>query len=145
MKTVKEIEIKLQNKPGALSEINELLGANGINILALTIRTTGGAGTLDFVATDPTRVVNILESGGYEPKLKEVLAAEAPHHPGALHALLKPLKLAGVNIEYIYSSISSHGVGDRTIILLGVDNLAAAHDALTREWIQLYGEELYNF
>jgi hypothetical protein len=145
MKTVKEIEIKLQNKPGVLSEINELLGANGINILALTIRTTGGSGKLDFVATDPTRVVNILESAGYKPKLKEVLAVEAPHHPGALHALLKPLKLAGVNIEYFYSSISSHGMGDRTIILLGVDNLSAAHDALAREWIQLYGEELYNF
>ncbi len=70
MKTVKEIEIKLQNKPGALSEINELLGANGINILALTIRTTGGAGTLDFVATDPTRVVNILESGAMSPNSK---------------------------------------------------------------------------
>jgi hypothetical protein len=145
MKTVKEIEIKLQNKPGALSEINELLGANGINIMALTLRTSGATGTLDFVASDPTRVVNILESAGYEPKLQEVLAVEAPHHPGGLHALLKPLKLAGVNIEYIYSCISSHGVGDRTIILLGVDNLSAAHDALTREWIQLYGEELYNY
>lgn len=145
MKTVKEIEIKLQNKPGALSEINELLGANGINILALTVRASEGQGTVDFVATDPTRVINILESAGYEPKLQEALAAELPQHPGALNALLKPLKLAGVNIEYIYSCISAHGVGDRTVILLGVDNIAAAHDALTREWIQLYGEELYNF
>ena len=56
MKTVKEIAVKLENKPGVLSEISELLGANGINIIALTVRTEGPIGTLSFVATDPTRV-----------------------------------------------------------------------------------------
>jgi len=89
--------------------------------------------------------VSILQSAGYESKVQEIIAVEAPHHPGSLHALLKPLKLAGVNIERFYSCISSHGAGDSTIILLGVDNLSAAHEALTREWIKLYGEELYNF
>jgi hypothetical protein len=145
MKTVKEVAVQLQNKPGALSEISELLAANGINILALTVRTEGSVGTLNFVVTDPARVINILESAGYSPTIQEILAAEAPHHPGGLNALLKPLKLASVNVGYLYSCIGSHGAGDETIILLGVDNLAAAHDALTKEWIRLYGEELYNY
>jgi hypothetical protein len=145
MKTVKEVAVKLENRPGTLSEISELLASNGINILALTVRTEGPLGTLHFVVTDPTRVLNILESGGYSPTVQEILAAEAPHHPGGLNALLKPLKLAGVNVSHLYSCIGSHGAGDETIILLGVDNLAAAHDALEREWIRLYGEELYNY
>jgi hypothetical protein len=145
MKTVKEVAVKLENRPGALSELSELLAANGINILALTVRTEGPLGTLHFVVTDPARVVNILESAGYSPTVQEILAAEAPHHPGGLNALLKPLKLAGVNVGYLYSCIGSHGAGDETIILLGVDNLSAAHDALEREWIRLYGEELYNY
>ncbi len=145
MKTVKEIEIRLQNRSGVLSDISELLGANGINILALTLRAEGEMGKLNFVATDPARVMNILASAGYDPKLKEIIAAEAPHHPGGLNAVLKPLKLAGVNIEYLYSCIGCQRPGDRTIILLGVDNLEAAHEALTRDWIQLYGEELHNF
>ncbi len=145
MKTVKEIAVKLENKPGTLSEISDLLGANGINILALTVRTEGPTGILNFVATDPMRVINILESAGYKPTIQEILAAEAPHHPGGLNAILKPLKLAGINVEYLYSCISSHGAGEETIILLGVDNLPGAHEALSREWIRLYGEELYNF
>ena len=145
MKTVKEIAVKLENKPGVLSEISELLGANGINIIALTVRTDGPIGTLSFVATDPTRVLNILESAGYAPTLQEIIAAETPHHPGGLNALLKPLKLAGVNVEYLYACIGVHGAGDRTVLLLGVDNLHAAYDALSKEWIKLYGEELYDF
>ncbi|MBI5249969.1 MAG: ACT domain-containing protein [Desulfomonile tiedjei] len=145
MKTVKEIAVKLENKPGVLSGVSELLGANGINIIGLTVRTEGPIGTLSFVATDPVRVLNILESAGYAPSVQEIIAAEAPHHPGGLTALLKPLKLAGVNVEYLYACISFHGAGDRTVILLGVDNLSAAYDALSKEWIKLYGEELYDF
>ena len=145
MKTVKEICVKLENKPGELSRISELLGAGGINILALTARTEAATGTMSFVATDPSRALNILQSSGYSPTVQEIIAAETPSHPGGLNAVLKPLKLAGVNVEYLYSCIGSAGCSDRIILLLGVDNLSAAFEALSKEWIKLYGEELYNY
>jgi hypothetical protein len=145
MKTVKEVSLKLENRPGTLSEIGELLGANGISILALTVRTEGDKGTVSLVSSDPPRVVNILESAGYAPVVREIIATEIPHHPGGLNAILKPLRLGGVNVEYLYCYMGAHGPSERTIMLLGVDNVAAAHDALAREWIQLYGEELYGF
>jgi hypothetical protein len=143
MKTVKEIAVELENRPGTLSAVNELTGANGINIMALNVRTDGTKGVLHFVAPDPARVLNILQSAGYKATVQDVIAAEIPHHPGALNALLKPLRLAGVNIEYLYSCIGS-GCSDRTIILLAVNDLSKAYDALASEWITLYGDELYN-
>ena len=91
MKTVKEVALRIENKPGTLSVISELLGANGINILALTVRVEGDLGIVNFVATDPSRVVNILKSAGYSPSEQQILAAETPHHPGGLNAVLKPL------------------------------------------------------
>jgi hypothetical protein len=145
MKTVKEVSLKLENRPGTLSEISELLGANGINIMALTVRTEGDKGIVSMVSGEPSKVVNILESAGYAPVEREVIAAEVPRHPGGLNTVLKLLKLAGVNLEYIYSFLGAHGSSDQIIVLLGVDNVAAAHDALAREWIQLFGEELYGF
>lgn len=144
MKAVEEVALRIENKPGTLSVISELLGANGINILALTIRAEGNVGMVNFVATDPSRVVNILKSAGYSPSVQQILAAETPHHPGGLNAVLKPLRRAGVNVEYLYSCIGFQGCGDRTILLLGVDKLAEAHDALEKEWIRLYGEEIYD-
>jgi hypothetical protein len=145
MKFVQEISVSLTNKPGTLSEISELLSADGISILALTVRTEAEVGTLSFVATDPSRVVNILESAGYTPSVKEIIAAETPHHPGGLNAILKPLKLAGVNVDYLYSCVGPHGAGHSTVIMLGVDDPAGAHAALSKEWIRLYGDELYTF
>ncbi|MFH1113201.1 MAG: ACT domain-containing protein [Pseudomonadota bacterium] len=145
MNVVKEISVKLENKPGALSELSELLSADGICIVALTVRTAGGEGMASFVATDPERAANILESGALAPGVREVLAAEIPQHPGGLNAILKSLKQAGVNIEYLYSCVGPHAAGNGTVIMLAVDNTAAAHDALSREWIRLHGEELYRF
>ncbi len=145
MKTVKDFAVKLENRPGALGEVSDLLGSNGIDILALTVRTEGPTGIMNFLSTDPVRAVAILEGAGYSVTTNEILAAESPHHPGALAAILKILKLAGVNVDYLYSCVGSHGAGDAIVILLGIDKLQEGHDALTREWIRLYGEELYNF
>src|SRR4030042_3554930 len=126
MKTVKEISITLENKPGTLSEISELMGASGINILALIVRTMGAEGTLSFVASDPTRVVGILESGGHSPTVRDIIAAEAPHHPGGLNAILRPLKRKGINVDYLYACIGCYGAGDASTLLLGVNDLSAA-------------------
>ncbi len=145
MKTVREVAVQLENKPGTLSTISELLGAAGINILALTVRTAGDAGTVHFVAPDPERVTAILEGAGYKPAVREILAAEPPNHPGGLNAMLKALKLAQVNIEYLYSWIGTPVSRCSNIVLLGVDDLSAAHTALTAEWIRLYDEELYRY
>ncbi|MCA1959891.1 MAG: ACT domain-containing protein [Desulfomonile sp.] len=145
MKTVREVAVQLENKPGALSAIAELLGGAGINILALTVTATGEIGRLNFVAPDPERVANILEGAGYEPRIQEILAAGPPRHPGGLNALLKALKLANISVEYLYSWIGTSISARNTIILLGVNDLAGAHEALSREWIQLYDEELYRF
>ncbi len=144
MKTVEEIVVRLENRPGTLSEVSELLGGNGINILALTVRTEGDVGLMSFVASDPVRAQNILHSAGYAITTQHIIAAETPHHPGGLNAILKPLKLAGINVEYLYSCIgASGGCGDRTILLLGVSDVAKAFEALKEQWIKLFGEELY--
>jgi hypothetical protein len=145
MKTVKELAVRLENKPGTLSEVSDLLGANGVNILGLTVRTEGAFGTMNFVCTDPPRVINILESAGYAPVARDILAVEVPHHPGGLNAILKPLKLGEINVEYLYTCIGCHGAGESSIVLLAVDNLTAAHNVLEQDWMKLYGEELYNY
>jgi hypothetical protein len=144
MKTVKEITIPLENRPGILSEISELLGAGGIHILALSIKTIGEGGTTSLVASDPSRVVSILESAGHSPTVRDIIAAETPHHPGGLNAILRPLKRKGINVDCLYACIGCYGAGDSSIILLGVNDAAAAYEALSREWIKMYGEELYD-
>lgn len=145
MKTVKEVAVKLDNKPGSLSRVAELLGADGINITALTMKTEGTTGTANVLTTDPARTEKILSGAGFSPVVQEVLAVEIPHHPGGFNTILKVLKSAGVNVEYFYACFGFHARTERTILIMGVDDTTKASQALAAEWIQMYGEELYNF
>ena len=145
MKTVKEISVKLANEPGTLAEVSELLAAEGIGLVALTLLTDGVTGTVRLVAQDPDRAVNILESTGFSPVIQDIIAAEVSRHPGGLHAVLKTLKAAGVNLEYLYTCVEPSPGRKGTVLILGADNTAAAHDALAKEWIRLLGDELYDY
>ncbi len=141
--TVKQISIEMPDQPGQLSKISEMMGDAGVNILALFVSTTtpGGVGLMRFVPDNPEKALHVLSSQGLEAKEEEVIAAETPHHAGGLLAVLNPLKRAEVNVHYLYPCIQT---GDATILILGVDDLNQAIEALKRDWIRLYGEELYN-
>lgn len=143
--TVKQICISMANQPGQLAKVSELMGEAGVNIIALfvTTSTPAGEGLLYFVPDNPDKAANILASQGLQAKINEVIAAETPHHAGGLLAVLNPLKRAGVNLEYLYPAIQT---GEATILILGVgaQQLPLAVEALKKDWIRLYGEELYN-
>jgi len=118
VKTVKQIELWLNNVPGQLSDISDILSDNRINIIACCYATTHEEkGLFYFVANDPDKAVNVLKSAGYKIKTKQVIACEMPHHPGGMNIVLKLLKDANINLDYIYPCM---GTGDITVMVLGV-------------------------
>lgn len=141
MQSIKQIEVILKNEPGALSAVSELLGASNINIIALYVSTDKSAGKLRFLANDPEKALNVLETAGYEIRSEQVIACETPHHPGGLNAVLKPLKDARINVDYIYPCL---GTGSDTILILGLEPLEKALGILEENWIKVIGEEIYH-
>ena len=89
---VKQISVSLENVPGKLSEMSDYLGENGINIIGISVADSADISGIRFVASDPGKAANVLKTHGYSIKITEVLAVEAPNHPGGLNAVLKPLK-----------------------------------------------------
>lgn len=141
MKTVKQIDLLLKNEPGTLSAVSDLLGTNGINIIAFYVATQKHEGRLHFVANDPEKAINILKTAGYKIDIQEVIACETPHHPGGLNAVLKPLKAASINVDYIYPCI---GTGEMTVLILGVGPVKEALEVMEDSWIRVLDDELYN-
>ncbi len=144
MKTVQELAVELKNIPGALSDVVELLSSTGINILGLSAKVEGEVGLASLVCNDPSRAANVLETAGYKLGTHEILAVEVPNHPGALSAILKPLKMASVNVENIYFLKGSLVLGAVQILALRVNDLGKASRALSEEWIRLLGNEVYD-
>ncbi len=144
MKTVKELAVELKNTPGALSDIVEMLTSTGVNILGLSARVEGDVGIAGLVVSDPAKASNVLETSGYKLVVNEILAVEAPHHPGGINAILKPLKMACVNVENIYFLRGSMIMGAGQIMALRVDDCSRASRALSEEWIRILGPEIYD-
>jgi hypothetical protein len=138
--SVKQISISLENVPGKFSEVIEYLGENGVNVIALSVADAADVSAVRFVANDPEKASNVLKSHGYSVKITDVLAVEAPHHPGGLNAVLKPLKEAHININYLYTCLAR---SENAVLIVGVDNMEDAERVLRRNWVRMVDEEIY--
>jgi hypothetical protein len=138
---IKQISVILDNVPGALSQVSELLGREGVNIRAISVADTSDVSTVRFVVDDPLKALNILKSNSYSIRETEVLAVETPDHPGGLNAVLKPLRAAGINVHYLYPHLGR--VSGQAIVILGVDKTEEAQEVLKRNWVKTLGPEAY--
>jgi len=139
---IKQISISLENEPGILSNVSEIMGNEGVNIRAISVADTADISTVRFVVDDPQKAINILKTHGYAVKETDVLAVETPDHPGGLNAVLRPLKSANINVHYLYPYLGR--VSDQAIVILGVDKTEEAEKVLKQNWVHTLGEEIYN-
>ena len=140
--SITQILVSLENVPGKLLEISEILGSEGINIRAISMAETSHVNTVRLVADNPEKAVNVLKSSGYMTQAVEVIAVEIPDHPGGLQAVLKPLKRKNINVLYLYPYLGRGGNG-QAILIIGVDNIEKAVQVLQKNWVHTFGEEIY--
>jgi hypothetical protein len=140
---LKQISISLENAPGQFLAVSEYLGAEGINIRAISVADTSDVSTVRFATDNPEKTANVLKSHGYAVKETDVLAVEVPDHPGGLQAVLKPLKAANINVHYLYPYLG-RGESGQPIIIVGVDKTEKALEVLKKNWVHTFGKEIYS-
>ena len=116
-----QLSIFMENVPGTLLAVVEVLAAKGINIRALSLADTMDYGVLRLIADRPREAREALREQGFTAKVTEVLAIEIPDEPGRLAALLAKFAGAGINVEYMYTFLgrSDHGA----IMIFRLDDL----------------------
>ena len=139
---VKQISVSLENVPGMFLAVSERLGAEGINIRAISVADTSDISTVKFVTDNPEKTANVLRSHGYSIRETDVIAVEVPDHPGGLQAVLKPLKDSSINVLYFYPYLG-RGESGQPVVILGVDRTEEAVEVLKKNWVHTFGEEIY--
>lgn len=139
---VKQVTVHVENKPGMLSTISEILGEEHVNIRGMSVTETVDFSVVRFIADFPDKAYNVLSSRGFLARIREVLAVEVPDHPGGLNAILKPFKESNVNVHYLYAHLGRKA--DHPIFILRVDDNEKALEVLKRNWVSTLGEEVYN-
>ena len=138
--TVKEIVLGVKNRPGELSRIIGHLYENDVMVPAFWVGTENRKATLRFIASDPEAALSVLTGLGFKAKTMDVIAARVPDHPGGLNTILKLLYSANIDILHIYPCLETRD----PILILEVDKTKQAVKVLKNNWINLYGERIYN-
>jgi len=107
---VKQLSVFIENKAGRVSEVTDVLGEAGINIRGFSVSDTADYGIVRLIVDDPDKGREVLSAAGFTVKEQPVICLDLPDHPGGLAGVLKVVSGAGVNIEYVYSLISTYVV-----------------------------------
>ena len=123
-----DLAIALDNRPGALAEMGEVLGAAGVSIEGGGVFVADGSGIAHFLFEDGDVARAALESAGIRVvAVNEVLVQKLRQgEPGQLGKIARRMADAGVNIEVQYSD------HDHNLILV-VDRVAEGR-VVSEEW-----------
>ena len=139
---IKQVSVQLDNVPGALTKLVDILDKEDIKVKAMSAASTEEHSTLRLVVNDPQKAVTILESFNFITEVAPVIAVEVPCHPGGMNAIVKPLSEGDVNIHYIYTTIER--IGKETILIIGCDRIERAVEILSQHWVNFIGDEIYS-
>ncbi len=138
---VTQVSVSVENKPGRLNEVCDILEKEHINIKAIMASTVMAPVQVHMIVSDPEKAENVLRNNGLTVRTCEVIAVATPDHPGGLNAVLRPLIEASVNIETLYPFINLRG--DEAIVIMEVDKIDDAKAVLKKHWVKTYGSEIY--
>jgi hypothetical protein len=124
MERITEIYVLLENKPSVLGDLCTRLAENGINIEAIGVF----SGAAKLYVKSLSKAVKILEKHGYSTEVRDVLLVDLPNTPGALAEVTTKLGDEGVNIEYLYGTLSRKG--DTVSVILDVTTIDRAEQIL---------------
>ena len=125
---IKQISVFVENRPGSLYEFCDMLGKNGIDLIALSVADTTDFGILRAIVNDNEKALALAKEKGYTASLTDVLAVSVSDSPGGLAGALQALRAGGISIEYLYSLVRR--VNHNAIIVFRVENPAEAEKIL---------------
>ncbi len=139
---IKQLSIFVENKPGRLATITNLLKLNDIDIRALSIADTRDFGIMRLIVNDPEKAEKVFKDAGCTVSLTNVIAIGIDDKPGGLAGAMDVLYANNISVEYMYAFISK--TDNTAYVILRVENNEKALEALKDNNIQiLSAEDIY--
>jgi len=126
----RQLTVSLQNQPGRLAEVSELIATHGFNIEALCVIDNNEQSVVRLLVDDPARCKDALIEAGFYVVDAEVLALPMADRRGKLAELTRALAAAHLNIDYAYATVDHADQAKRSLIILKVSNTRMAEQVL---------------
>lgn len=132
--TLNQISVFVENKPGKLQVLTEILAKHNINMRALSLAEASEFGIVRIIVNDVAAATAVLTQEGFIHTVSKVLGVAIPDEPGGLNRVLCLLSETGVNIEYMYAFLGSKDA-TKAYMIFHVQDAANAASALALKGI----------
>jgi hypothetical protein len=130
---LKQLSVFLENRPGHLSHVCEVLAKAGLDIVTMTLADTSEFGILRLIIREWQRAKEVLEAAGFAVNTTEVMAIEVADEPGGLEKILKVAEAGGLSVEYMYAFACKPK--KNALIVIRFDDLTRACTVMTNAGI----------
>ncbi|MDD4923138.1 MAG: amino acid-binding protein [Bacteroidales bacterium] len=127
--TIHQLSVFLENKPGTLDEILNILKAANIQIIASTISDTVEYGIYRIITSEPQKAFEALKAKNVSVNLSDVFAISLDNKVGKAADVIRLFTQAGINIEYLYSFL----IKERGILIFRTNDPAKTSEIITFE------------
>lgn len=141
--TIRQISVFVENKPGMLAKLAEVLNNSGINMHALSLAETKDFGIIRLIVDDPFNTIHVLKEHQYICSITKVIGIAIDNKPGSLGKVMKVLGDNDINVEYTYAFTA--GVNDKACMIFRVGSNEKAIEVLSKNGIRpLCQDDLYS-
>jgi hypothetical protein len=138
-----QISVFVQNKPGRIERVTEILARAEVNIRAFTVMGTYEYGVMKFLVDKPETALEALKAQGISAQKREILAVVMDDRPGGLHRVARIFGQRKVNVEDAYGFVIEDK--KRAVLVVDVEKIGEADEILREEGIAtLTDEEIYS-
>jgi len=135
--SINQVSVFLENKPGTLNNLTEVLAAHKINIRALSLAETNEFGIVRMLVNDVFEATTVLKENNFVATLTPVLAYAIADEAGDLNKLLQKFSAANVNIEYMYAFAGK----ERAYMIFRVNDTKKAESLLQSKGLKSLTQE----
>ena len=138
-----QISIFVENKPGRIERVAEIMAKANVNIRAFTVMGTYEYGVMKFLVDKPSTALEALKAHGISANKRQIIAILMDDRPGGLHRVAKIFGQRKINIDDAYGFVIEDK--KRAAMVVDVEKIAEAEKILKEEGIPtLTDDEIYS-
>ena len=138
-----QISVFVENKPGRIERVTEILMKAEVNIRAITVMGTFEYGVIKLLVNKPEAAYEALKSQGITAHKREILAVLMDDRPGGLYRIAKVFGQRKINIEDAYGFVIEDK--KRAVLVVDVGKIQEAEKVLKEEGLTiLTDDEIYS-
>jgi hypothetical protein len=138
-----QISVFVENKPGRIERVTEILMKADVNIRAITVMGTFEYGVIKLLVNKPEAAYEALKSQGVTAYKREIIAILMEDRPGGLHRIAKIFGRKQINIEDAYGFVVEDQ--KRAVLVVDVGKVQEAEKILKEEGLTILSdEEIYS-